>query len=597
MALGDYTQFNFTNGSGVPLSAAVLNVIDEKLDEMDSFLPTVDTHLSDTSNPHNVTKADVGLADVDNISTAVVATPSTIIARDTNGRASVETPVLDSEIANKGYVDAMVAGVSIDLTGYATETYVNAAVSGLATEGYVDTAVANNGTGTEWKSTHTYDVNRIVEYGGVLYLSIQSANTGNQPDTSPLWWSLYFAEPVMDLQVETKNWTVGTGVSEFKVWNSVTLPAGAKIVYHTYFPHRNDSSSWGGGYFILEYRIDAGAWQRVGNSGYDLSMTNGGDSIGSYSNSFYFDFSSRAADFGIEFRWLFRSYDGTLHLNGSNNAVNGQGAPNAETGNDQFFAHQIIQQVNGVKGERGEAGIALPYDPATTYSRYSIVSFGDKLYSSLSDTNTANEPAASPMWWEPFELDQANMKALVLRHQIPATSNSGTITAGRWNTGPLNYVVRNEIPNASLDTATSEFTLPPGKYHFQAFRSLFYTNAYEARLYDVTHAVTALIGGKGYADHGDGYNSEHVPISGILEVNEPTTYRIEVWPETTRASTGWGFNTISLSGNDAVWSQVTITDLFFLGVKGEKGDKGDPGTIGSASALVINGWTITVGGV
>jgi len=35
----------------------------------------------------------------------------------------------------------------------------------------------------------TYAVGAIATYNGVTYTSPQAANTGNEPDTSPTWWS------------------------------------------------------------------------------------------------------------------------------------------------------------------------------------------------------------------------------------------------------------------------------------------------------------------------------------------------------------------------------------------------------------------------
>ena len=43
-----------------------------------------------------------------------------------------------------------------------------------------------------WNIATTYPVNIPVSYvDGLIYISKQAANTGNEPDTSPTWWTSY----------------------------------------------------------------------------------------------------------------------------------------------------------------------------------------------------------------------------------------------------------------------------------------------------------------------------------------------------------------------------------------------------------------------
>lgn len=77
----------------------------------------------------------------------------TIPQRTYNGRVVVGTPEENSDATTKEYVDTAIANIDIpepDLTGYATETYVNEAVKNVevdltdyATKEYVDDAIAN----------------------------------------------------------------------------------------------------------------------------------------------------------------------------------------------------------------------------------------------------------------------------------------------------------------------------------------------------------------------------------------------------------------------------------------------------------------------
>lgn len=237
------------------------------------------------------------------------------------------------------------------------------------------------------------------------------------------------------------------------------------------------------------------------------------------------------------------------------------------------------QAIKGPQGEAGPAGPAeFEWDVEQIYNTDQLVGYEGDLYRSIQDSNLGNIPGNNGTWWSQITGDLIGV--MHMQHRIPNTQDSGTVTGGQWNIGPLTSVEYNNITGASLDTNTYEFTLPPGKYYIYATRDVFYVNGYATRIYDVTNAQTAIIGEKGYADQGDGYNSEHIPITGILEPSIATTYRVELYAQTTRSTTGWGYTTNSYGGEDAVWGNVTIQDLNSL--VGPKGDQGDQGIEGPA---------------
>ncbi len=47
-----------------------------------------------------------------------------------------------------------------------------------------------------WATTTTYAANAIVLYNSVTYTSLQAANVGHQPDTSPTWWSVLAVDAI-----------------------------------------------------------------------------------------------------------------------------------------------------------------------------------------------------------------------------------------------------------------------------------------------------------------------------------------------------------------------------------------------------------------
>ena len=232
----------------------------------------------------------------------------------------------------------------------------------------------------------------------------------------------------------------------------------------------------------------------------------------------------------------------------------------------------ITRGDKGEDGTDGQDGIGAQWTPGT-YNKNDLAVNNGTLYVALE--TTTEEPSLTATTWKRFiEWGQKGM--LHMQHTVSPGIDSGTVTAGMWNIGPLNTLKSNTITGASLDTGLNEFTLPAGKYKLTGFRGCFYTNAYATRLYNVTDGTTALIGMNGYADQGDGYNSEYIPIQGVIDIDSPKTFRFELYAQTTRANDGWGFDTNSYGGLDRVWSDILIEDI--SSIRGPKGEDGADGT-------------------
>ena len=100
-----------------------------------------------------------------------------------------------------------------------------------------------------------------------------------------------------------------------------TIRDGWEVNFHVEIPCRNDYTSWGGGYAEVQYSINGAAFRSLGNSGYQLAMSNSAAVIHTYVRSFLLTRSQLAApatgDFTIQFRMRHRSYQRTLYINRS----------------------------------------------------------------------------------------------------------------------------------------------------------------------------------------------------------------------------------------------------------------------------------------
>ena len=130
------------------------------------------THVADRQNPHEVTKAQVGLGNVDN--TADLDKPiSTATQSALDGKATVsEVQSLDMRV---GALEAGKADRE-DITSLRSE---------------LDTKVGISEGVTPWSATVTYSVNSFCAVNGTLYRSLSAGNLGHNPLSSADWWEEY----------------------------------------------------------------------------------------------------------------------------------------------------------------------------------------------------------------------------------------------------------------------------------------------------------------------------------------------------------------------------------------------------------------------
>ena len=73
-------------------------------------------------------------------------------------------------------------------------------------------------TGLNWKTGGwlagtTYNLNDAVSFNGSSYISLQSNNTGNEPDTAPTFWSTLAQEGATGATGAAGTYTAGNGIA------------------------------------------------------------------------------------------------------------------------------------------------------------------------------------------------------------------------------------------------------------------------------------------------------------------------------------------------------------------------------------------------
>lgn len=117
-------------------------------------------------------------------------------------------------------------------------------------------------------------------------------------------------------EIDTTSRTFTTVWAAGMTWTDQKYEGNSKLLVLLYIPARNNSTSWGGGYVELQYRINGGAWVSIGSSGYDQVMANGVAMIGSNTYHFLLD-NLPTEPCTVGFKTLHKAYDGTLLINDS----------------------------------------------------------------------------------------------------------------------------------------------------------------------------------------------------------------------------------------------------------------------------------------
>jgi len=131
--------------------------------------------------------------------------------------------------------------------------------------------------------------------------------------------------------------------------------------------------------------------------------------------------------------------------------------------------------------------------------------------------------------------------------------NGGQCTSGSWLTRTLNTA---EGDLASVSLASNQFTLQPGTYRFDVRAPAFVSSNHQARLYNVTDALSEITGSTAFSHNGyPSLTTSH--IQGIVTLAAETTFEIQHQCTTTH-TLDVGFGYAASFGEPEVYTQVYV---------------------------------------
>lgn len=176
--------------------------------------------------------------------------------------------------------------------------------------------------------------------------SISSTNASEKIDVLSMPTDGYYVRKILT-QVDTANrsattsWVLGPEFANIPDFQAGSL---IKLSYHV--PARNDASGWGGLYVEPQVRFNFGTYQSLGSSGHDAVMHLGNADIASYFQSILID-PGQTSTFSTQFRFYFRSYDGTVLWNQSHdiNLLSGTASLMSGDNGNQHYMHIIVEEI------------------------------------------------------------------------------------------------------------------------------------------------------------------------------------------------------------------------------------------------------------
>jgi hypothetical protein len=148
---------------------------------------------------------------------------------------------------------------------------------------------------------------------------------------------------------------------------------------------------------------------------------------------------------------------------------------------------------------------------------------------------------------------------ICIQDQKPSGTTGGTFTSGAFQTRTLNTLVSNDLNLAVLNTATNQFTLPPGKYRACISCPAFRVDGHQARLQSITGGGTLLYGTAEGSGNGDTVTTRSV-VAGAFSLQSSTVLEVQHRALTTSSSFGFG----NVAGFTAPYVVYTIAEFWLV---------------------------------
>lgn len=133
-------------------------------------------------------------------------------------------------------------------------------------------------------------------------------------------------------------------------------------------------------------------------------------------------------------------------------------------------------------------------------------------------------------------------------------SDGGTFTGVVWSTRDLNTLSGD---TSFLSLSANQITLTPGKYIINWRAPAHQVDSHKTRFFDTDNSVTVKLGNATFTSAGNTTSNDSIGMTTLV-INEATTYELQHYGQTTKATNGFGYGSDAGDGENETFSAIKI---------------------------------------
>ena len=202
-------------------------------------------------------------------------------------------------------------------------------------------------------------------------IRLRIGNRTRKLDSIVVYSEKVFGSPLSAYMFEVYDTPVSIGntLTILNTWSAFKKRIGDVVNLSYRVPMRNKSSSWGGGYLIMEYSIDNGStWKSFYDSGHEGAMSQYREVINSISGSMIVDIQEVTDAKEVIFRYQVSAFQGTLDINKDHGITQRTGNVDVDELKAGYttIGLSIVNRIGSSVGSASSSGSSLKFNIITS---------------------------------------------------------------------------------------------------------------------------------------------------------------------------------------------------------------------------------------
>lgn len=183
----------------------------------------------------------------------------------------------------------------------------------------------------------------------------------------------------------------------------------------------------------------------------------------------------------------------------------------------------------GAAGPQGPAGTSAPWSTSGTSMYYNLgnVGIGTMLPGYLLTVTGLIKSTTGGIEYPDNTRNTTaggDLQLLIVQDEKAQWSDGGTFTSGAWCKRTLNTQKYNTISGASINTATSQITLPAGTYWIESIAPATNIGDHQARFQNVSDGMTSVLG---QSNRSNADSVTNALVTGVFTIASAKTFELQ----------------------------------------------------------------------